>query len=128
MATLTELLKSEAARLGFAPLGVCPAVAPPGIDRFRRWLAEGYAGEMQYLPRRAEAYAHPRHVLDGARSILMLALNYRTVEPEPPQSTHGRVSRYAWGADYHDLLRARMDQLADVLRSQRPQAQVRAVV
>jgi epoxyqueuosine reductase len=128
MPTLTEQLKNEATRLGFAPLGVCAAVAPPGVDLFQRWLAEGYSGEMDYLPRRAEAYAHPRHVLDGARSVLMLAFNYRTVEPEPPQSAHGRVSRYAWGADYHDLLRARLNQLADVLRSQRPQAQVRAAV
>ena len=107
--SLTAALKSEAQRLGFELAGVCPAVEPAGLARFREWLAAGYAGEMHYLSSRAEAYAHPRHVLDGARSIVMLALNYRTVEPSEPQPGHGRVSRYAWGADYHDVIRRAID-------------------
>jgi epoxyqueuosine reductase len=125
---LTTELKHEAGRLGFAPLGVCLAVAPAGIDQFRQWLAAGYAGQMHYLSARAEAYADPGTVLDGARSILMLALPYRTVEPGAPQSTAGRVSRYAWGADYHDLIRQRLNELADWLVAKVPEAKVRGVV
>jgi epoxyqueuosine reductase len=108
--------------------GACPAVSPEGLARFQQWLSAGYAGEMEYLPARAEAYAHPRHVLDGARSILMLAFDYRNVEPGASQPGHGRVSRYAWGTDYHELIRGRLSQLAGFLHVQAPQARVRTVI
>jgi epoxyqueuosine reductase len=92
------------------------------------WLAAGYAGEMHYLPDRAEAYAHPRFVLDGARSVVMLAFDYRTREPDAAQSGRGRVSRYAWGADYHDLIRDRLRELSDDLQRRAPAARTRAIV
>jgi epoxyqueuosine reductase len=125
---LTTELKAAARRLGFELSGVCPAVSPEGIGHFQQWLSAGYAGEMEYLPARADAYTHPRHVLDGVRSILMLAINYRTVEPAPPQPAAGRVSRYAWGTDYHTLVRERLRELADFLRGKAPTARVRTVV
>jgi epoxyqueuosine reductase len=125
---LTADLKREARRLGFALAGVCPAVTPQGISRFHEWLAAGYAGAMDYLPARAEAYEHPEHVLAGARSLLVLAQHYRTVEPAQAQPGRGRVSRYAWGHDYHDVLRARLRQLTDFLAARAPQARARAVV
>lgn len=125
---LTEDLKREARRLGFALAGVCPAVSPEGVSRFHEWLASGYAGTMDYLPSRREAYAHPRHVLDGARSLLVLAFNYRTVDPDAPQPGRGRVSRYAWGCDYHDVVRNRLGELAEFLTVRSPQARVRGVV
>ncbi len=126
--SLTDALKSEAARLGLQMAGVCPAVSPAGLDHFRHWLDAGYAGEMEYLPARAAAYAHPRHVLDGARSLLVLTCNYRNAEPAVAQSGQGRISRYAWGNDYHELIRDRLGQLADFLRDRAPQATVRTVV
>lgn len=124
----TAELKAQARRLGFDLCGVCPAITPPGIERFQSWLAAGYAGEMRYLPDRATAYADPGHVLDGVRSIVMLAMNYRTAEPIQPQPGQGKVSRYAWGGDYHDLIRSRLDALADWLREKSPDAKVRGVV
>ncbi|HTQ40005.1 MAG TPA: tRNA epoxyqueuosine(34) reductase QueG [Pirellulales bacterium] len=126
--SITVELKAQAARLGFDLCGICPAFEPPGVDRLQTWLAAGYAGQMHYLPDRAKAAAHPRHVLDGARSIVMLAMNYRTAEPAEPKSGQGRVSRYAWGADYHDVIRLRLTELADWLRVQSPGANVRGVV
>ena len=126
---ITAALKAEARRLGFSQAGACPAVTPLGVGRFREWLAAGYAGEMSYLPDRAAAYEHPRHVLDGARSVLMLAMNYRTADAVPPQPGQGRVARYAWGvADYHDVIRDRLHRLADFLRGERPDAAARGVV
>jgi len=125
---LTRSLKMEAQRLGFALAGVCPAVTPTGLHHFHDWLAAGYAGEMQYLHERKAAYQHPQHVLAGARSLVMLAFNYRTVDPTSPQAGQGRISRYAWGSDYHDLIRERLHALADSLRIQRPEASVRGVV
>ena len=84
---------------------------------------------MSYLADRRNAYEHPRHVLDGARSVLVMAVDYATAEPRPPQPGEGRVSRYAWGdADYHDLIRPRLHRLADQLRAWRPGATARGVV
>ena len=124
----TAALKGEAISLGFELAGAAPAVPPPGIGHFEQWLAEGFAGEMRYLADRADAYRHPRHVLDGVRSILMLAINYRTVEPAEAAAGQGRISRYAWGADYHDVIRDRLNRLADLHRRLLPEAGVRGVV
>jgi len=125
---LTDALKSEAIRLGFDLVGACRAVAPAGINRFRRWLAAGYAGQMRYLADRADAYRHPQHVLAGVESILMLGTGYRTVEPRQPAEGQGKVSRYAWGADYHELIHRRLRSLVDFLRRLKPGAAVRGVV
>jgi epoxyqueuosine reductase len=124
----TQALKEEALRLGFDLVGACPAVTPPGVERFRDWLAAGYGGRMAYLADRAEAYGHPSHVLDGVRSILMLGMAYRTVEPEVLGPGSASVSRYAWGGDYHDLIHDRLRRLADLHRRLRPEAAVRGVV
>ncbi|MCA9165576.1 MAG: tRNA epoxyqueuosine(34) reductase QueG [Planctomycetales bacterium] len=126
---LTSQLKARAGELGFALSGSCPAVEPTGILRFREWLERGYAGQMQYLPDRAAAYEHPRSVLDGVRSLLMLAMPYRTSEPRTAESGKGRISRYAWGPrDYHDVIHERLKQLAAWLRAAAPDASVRGVV
>jgi epoxyqueuosine reductase len=125
---LTAALKEEALRLGFGLVGAAPAISPPGLDKFRQWLAEGFAGKMTYLADRAAAYEHPRHILEGVRSLLMLATVYRTVEPVPAGPGQGTVSRYAWGSDYHDVVRERLHRLADLLRRLSPGAAVRGVV
>jgi len=126
--SLTEALKTEAIRLGFHLVGACPAAPPPGVARFGEWLAAGYAGEMAYLSERAEAYADPTRVLPGARSILMLGLAYRNVEPSPAGPGQGRISCYAWGADYHEVVRRKLRALADLHRRLAPRAAVRGVV
>ncbi len=125
---LTAALKSEAARLGFGLAGVAPAVRPAGLDKLDQWLAAGYAGEMHYLAGRRAAYDHPRHVLDGARSVAILAFNYRNAQAETAQPGRGRVSCYAWGDDYHDLIRQRLDALCAFVAAHSPQARVRGVV
>src|SRR3954453_4545852 len=110
---LTSELKQRADELGFSLCGVCPAVSPPGAARLDEWLAAGYAGQMNYLADRREAYADPNRVLDGVRTVVMVAMNYRTAEQNMPAAGQVRVSRYAWGAaDYLDLIRARLNQLA----------------
>lgn len=125
---LTVRLRGEAFRLGFDLVGAASAIEPPSFARLRQWLADGFAGQMTYMAGRADAYQHPRHVLEGARSLLMLAMVYRTVEPVPAEPGQGTVSRYAWGEDYHDVLRQRLHQLADFHRALVPEAAVRGVV
>jgi epoxyqueuosine reductase len=127
-AQLTAALKEQAGRLGFSLAGVCPAITPAGFSQLAQWIAQGYAGQMDYIPRRYQAYSHPRYVLDGARCLLVLAANYRTREPARIQPGQGRISRYAWGDDYHEVLHQRLGRLADFLRQLVPQALVRGVV
>jgi epoxyqueuosine reductase len=127
---LTADWKDEARRLGFVEVGCCPAVEAPGYDRFREWLEQGYAGQMRYLEDRADLYRVPQSVLEGARSVMMLAFPYRTdTEPNEPRGGEGLVSRFAWGTcDYHDLIHQRLKRLAGWLREQVPEAGVRGVV
>jgi epoxyqueuosine reductase len=125
---LTANLKQAARSLGFDLVGATPAVTPTGIDRLHQWLSAGYAGEMNYLVERVDAYADPGRVLPGARSVLVLGLNYRTEDPATPRPGDGRVSRYAWGVDYHDLIHDRLKKLITVLRDLAPTAAARGVV
>ena len=126
---LSAAIKEEARRLGFSLAGIAPAVSPTGFHRLLEWLQQGYAGQMQYLAARRDAYEHPRGVQPGVRSLVMLAWNYRTVEPVPPQSNQGRVSRYAWGpGDYHEILRERLQQLAEFVHQQLPDCRTRGAV
>ncbi len=125
---LTRAIRQKALALGFAAVGVAPAVTPQGISRFYRWLAQGYAGQMHYLTDRAEAYAHPRFVLQGVRSLVVLAQPYRTQEPQTPKPTQGRVSRYAWGVDYHRTVRRKLRQLVRLVKQLADPCQVRGVV
>ncbi|MCA9166638.1 MAG: tRNA epoxyqueuosine(34) reductase QueG [Planctomycetales bacterium] len=127
----TTELKAAARTAGFELVGVCPAVTPAGIHRFYEWLALGYGGAMEYLARRAPAYAHPQHVLDNARSLLMLGMNYHTPlsTSAAPQSGYGRVSTYAHGTvDYHDLIHARLKPLARMIEANFPGSHARGVV
>ena len=132
MMTATELtaaLKDESKRLGFDLAGATPAVASNiDIARLEQWIAEGRAADMAYLADRIDAYRNLNKVLDGVRGVLMLGMNYRTVEPVEPGPGQARVARYAWGEDYHDLIRDRLGKLADLHRRLAPGAGVRGVV
>jgi epoxyqueuosine reductase len=126
---LTSSLKAAAHRLGFTLVGICPAVAPTGVSRLAEWLDRGYAGQMGYIAARKDAYEHPRHVLAGVRSIVMLGLPYITAAARLPQPGQGRISRYAWGtADYHDIIHDKLKQLIAHVHTLAPQATARGVV
>ena len=126
--TLTAALKEEALRLGFDLAGATPAVALPDVERLEAWLAEGLAGEMRYMAARLDAYRHPSAVLEGARSLLMLGANYRTVEPAEAELGQAKISRHAWGEDYHEVLRGRLRRLVDFHRRLVPDGRARGTV
>lgn len=126
---MTAELKQCAQEVGFALAGACAAAAPPGLAGLERWLAAGYGGEMDYLARRLDAYRHPSGILPGVRSLLMLALPYRTVSPSPAGPGQGRVSCYAWGReDYHTVVRRGLHRLCDRARELLPGVGARGVV
>lgn len=122
-------LKQAARHLGFSLVGICTAQSTAAYQRLQQWLDAGYDGEMSYLEKRRAAYEHPRNVLPGVRTLVMLAWNYLTVEPQPPQPGQGRVARYALATvDYHDLLHDRLKQLKRWVLERVPRASVRGVV
>jgi epoxyqueuosine reductase len=141
-ADLVAAIRAEAKRLGFARVGIAAAGPPPRQDVFRTWIAQGHAGVMEAWLRRHEPLrGDPTSLLPGARSVIMLATDYSTGEATPSAATaatahpadpaeqgRGKVSRYAWGDDYHDLLRSRVNALAGWLQRQVPDCTTRGVV
>ncbi len=128
MDPLEEGIKAKAKALGFALVGIAPAADADGFERLRDWLARGFAGEMAYMNRREEARRHPSAILLTVRSVVMVAMNYKPAEVGEVAPLHGRVARYARGADYHDVLRDRLNQLLAWVRGQAPGCEGRGVV
>ena len=116
---LTQAIKQEAHRLGFALAGVTTPEPPPHWTAFQKWLSLGRHGSMDYLadPRRAD----PHLTLPECRSIIVLAARYADPEPAAPtevDAPRGMVASYAWGRDYHLVLPARLEALAAFVAGQ----------
>jgi epoxyqueuosine reductase len=114
-----EWVKQRAAELGFALVGITGAEPFP-VDEARilDWLRDGHNAGMAWMtaPRTRQS-CHPDDLLPGARSLIVVAASYVGEVPEArAEGTRGRVARYARGQDYHDVLRARLLDLADGLR------------
>ena len=133
--TFEQHLKSRARALGFELVGIANADPADDFDRLREWLAHGYAGDMAYLNQQAEARRHPGSILPRVRSVVMVGLNYHAPsrgmnEVDPAGQTAGgpRIASYALGADYHDVLRAKLKDLFDWVQQERPGTNGRGVV
>ena len=108
--SLTRLLREKANELGFDLVGAIPVSRSTTIDIYNAWLKKGYAGSMAYLERHAELKEDPRQLLPETMSLLALGFNYKTVDP-PEQAQNpdiGCISRYAWGDDYHEIIRTKL--------------------
>ena len=115
------LLAARARELGFALCRVANCEPPRHGDTFARWLDAGMAGEMTpWLERGKAKRTDPQAVLPGARSVVVLAMNYwqgpRTAVQDNPAT--GRIARYAWGDDYHDMIEDRLRALDQCLQGQ----------
>jgi epoxyqueuosine reductase len=135
MATLEERLKQQARLLGFELVGIAPATEADGFDHLREWLDRGFAGTMEYMHRHGDSRRHPSSILPEVRSVIMVGMNYRPGEPaglscgdKVDGSLRGRISCYAHGSDYHEVLRDRLRRLLDWLRLERPDCLGRGVV
>ena len=139
MYSLEQRLTEQAQTLGFELAGIAPATAADGFDRLRAWLAEGCAGEMTYMHRHAEARRHPGSIVPEVRSVVMVGMNYcppsaaesalqPEADPGSPPALTGIVARYARGADYHDVLRERLNALLTWVQREVPGCRGRGVV
>ena len=129
-AAIAAELRAEARRLGFSRLGITSLVEPPHHEAFRGWLARGLAGPTgEWLERHEPLRRSATALLEGASSVVMLATDHAaspgTADCPPGQ---GRVARYAWGDDYHDLLRSRVNELSSWLEARVPGCHTRGVV
>lgn len=101
-----QTIKAEAVRLGFSACGLARAERVDQMQeaRFRKWIAEGKHGEMDYLARNIEKRMDPRLLVEGAQTIVAVAMNYLPAHlPEKPP-----LASYAYGKDYHDVVRERL--------------------
>lgn len=113
--SVTERILERAAAIGFDAAGIGPA-RPASGEAFRRWLEDGRAAGMAWMAKDIE-----RRVQPAARTAIVCGLSY-FVENPPPEiwndPSRGRIARYAWGRDYHDVMRPMLDELAEFVRTE----------
>lgn len=123
---MIEELRARAQQLGFDLLGVAPPAPPPeAVRAYREWRTAGYYGDMAYMarPDRVARRENPALILPGVRAVVCVAVNYYPGDfPEGPDASGdagpvGRISRYAWGVDYHDWMLPRLEELAAFIRA-----------
>jgi epoxyqueuosine reductase len=119
----SRAVKERALFEGFHKVGIVragPLEAEAG--RLKEWLARGYHAEMSWMARDVEKRLDPLELFPQARSIVVVALNYYTPDQHQKTSATGKVSRYAWGDDYHDVLKTKLESLLSWIHEQEPQA------
>ena len=122
---LSAAIKQEAYRLGFDLCRVLPLTTAPHADFFDQWEAAGRAGEMTYLERNKEKRRNPQLLVDAglpaARSLIVLGVNYSQFALPPSlrdDPSRGLIASYAWGDDYHEIIRPALYELDAFIRTQ----------
>ncbi|GAA4455054.1 tRNA epoxyqueuosine(34) reductase QueG [Rurimicrobium arvi] len=106
----TQLIKAEAARLGFLQCGIAEAKElTEDARRLEQWLNKGHQGKMAYMERYFDMRIDPRRLVPGAKSVITLLLNYYPSEQQSPEAP--RIAKYAWGTDYHYVIREKLNAL-----------------
>ncbi|HYM37164.1 MAG TPA: tRNA epoxyqueuosine(34) reductase QueG [Nitrospiraceae bacterium] len=132
---LAEAIKQEARAIGFDVVGISRILSNPPVShpdslysRLSEWLRRGYQGAMEWMAREPSRRADPQAVLAGCRSVISVGMNYYSDQRADERPGHGRIARYAWGKDYHDVLQARLGQLEDRIGILAPGAGTRSYV
>jgi epoxyqueuosine reductase len=114
-----ETLRALAAQVGLSVIAVTDADALTADgERLTAWQSAGYAATMGYMERPSDLLAVPKRLLESALSIVVVAVHYdRIPRPALPEG-HGRIARYAWGRDYHEVLRTRLSQFVELVSEQ----------
>lgn len=123
MRELSQKIKTHAVELGFVRVGIVP-VTPLDVEtpRLLDWLRAGNNGKMAWLEREPAKRADPSMILPGALSMIVVAQNYFTPHEHSSNSTQGKISRYAWGDDYHDVVREKLVKLLARIKELNPAA------
>ncbi|MGI9054455.1 MAG: tRNA epoxyqueuosine(34) reductase QueG [Pyrinomonadaceae bacterium] len=124
MRSLTEKIKQKASEIGFHKIGIvrADALREEG-EHLKEWLEKDFHGEMKWLEREPEKRSDPQILFPGAKSIIVVALNYFTPHAHEENSAKGKISRYAWGDDYHDVVKEKLRLLFDWIKSEKPESE-----
>ncbi len=118
---LADLIKRTARKIGFEKVGIVPATPLTERPRLFDWLARGYHGEMQWLARDPDRRVDPRAIFPAARSVVVVTLNYYTPHQHRNDPASGKISRYAWGDDYHDIVAHKLRALLSIIKESCPE-------
>lgn len=122
MNSLTQKIKQKALEIGFHKVGIVPAASlSEEKSRLERWLEKGFHAEMRWMEREPEKRADPRIYFPEAKSVIAVALNYYTPHAHEETESRGKVSRYAWGDDYHDVLQEKLRELLAWIKTEIPE-------
>jgi epoxyqueuosine reductase len=128
-AGVSAQIKRQSRALGFHMTGIVRAESLTNEhQRLNAWLARGFNGEMGWMARDPELRTDPRKVFPSARSVVAVALNYYTSAQHADDAAHGKVSRYAWGDDYHDVVGDKLRELLSWIKGQWPEAEGKVCV
>lgn len=112
-----DIIVYKAKELGFELVGFSNAeTLEKEIVHLQQWLSLGYNADMHYMERNYEKRKDIKEILPSAKSVISLALNYYTPEQHTNSETLGKISRYAWGKDYHLIIWEKLNQLIDELK------------
>ena len=121
---ISAQIKSHARALGFSKVGIVPAKALSfEHERLKAWLRRGFDGEMNWMARDPEQRIDPRKLFASARSVVVVALNYYTEHQHSEDPATGKVSRYAWGDDYHEVVGDKLRSLVSWIKERWPGAE-----
>lgn len=124
MVSLTEKIKQKALEIGFDKIGIVRADALTyEAENFQNWLDKGYHAEMKWLEREPEKRTNPQIFFPAAKSVVVLALNYFTPFKHENSIEKGKVSRYAWGDDYHDVMGEKLRELLAYIKTENADAE-----
>ena len=117
--TFSEEIKNEALRLGFDACGISPADNSGEEKRYMKWIEDNWHADMYYMARNIDKRVDPRLLVEGAKSIISVALNYY---PHKKQSSHApQFAYYAYGKDYHDVVRGKLKKLFEFISARQPE-------
>ena len=123
MRSFSDEIKEKGQAIGFQKVGIVPAVALlEESARLNVWLENGFHGEMEWLAREPEKRSDPRLIFPSARSVIVCALNYFTPHEHSDDPAKGKISRYAWGDDYHNIVREKLGHLREWITTERHEA------
>ncbi|MEO6654980.1 MAG: tRNA epoxyqueuosine(34) reductase QueG [Pyrinomonadaceae bacterium] len=128
MLSFSDKIKAKAAEIGFQKIGIVAAESLDEGSRLKDWLGRGYHGNMAWMEREPEKRLDPRLLFPSAKSVIVVALNYFTPYQYDVNAGKGKLSRYAWGDDYHDVVGEKLRDLLAWIRIEDPSVDAKVCV
>ena len=125
----TKQLKQKALEIGFHKVGIVKAepLEKEG-NHLKEWLEKGFNAEMRWMEREPEKRSNPKILFPEAKSMVVLAMNYYTPHEHKNDDSKGKISRYAWGDDYHDVIKEKLWELLGWVQEKVPETKGKVCV